>query len=300
MFILHPDKYLLPDYKISPFRHEDILRNHQLPPDDFIDTYFGRRFSGRAFSYTLNGRSALRKSLQHYALTTNDVVTILTTSGNFYVSSCVTSEVEKICRWNREINDETKIILVVHEFGYPYPALAQLKRYNMPIIEDAAYAFFSGDADDVIGRVGDFVIFSFPKMFPIQTGGLVVHNKNVAVAEEEWPHPQLPGYIKNVLSFYIKNPDDIIGARITNYLGLKERFERLGYHERFSLAKGVVPGVFMFKADAATDLKGLRGHFHDHGIQSSVFYTEHAFFIPVHQALSDFDLDYFAEVIKSF
>ena len=38
----------------------------------------------------------------------------------------------------------------------------------------------------------------------------------------------------------------------------------------------------------------------NHGIQSSVFYGEQAYFIPCHQHLSTDDLDYFIAVIKSF
>jgi hypothetical protein len=44
----------------------------------------------------------------------------------------------------------------------------------------------------------------------------------------------------------------------------------------------------------------LRKHFWAHGIQSSIFYGEDAFFIPVHQALTAFDLDYFYESYESF
>ncbi len=45
----------------------------------------------------------------------DDVVTILTTSGNFYISSCVTAEIEKFCKWDREITDQTKVIFVNHK-----------------------------------------------------------------------------------------------------------------------------------------------------------------------------------------
>ena len=74
---------------------------------------------------------------------------------------------------------ETKVIFVNHEFGYPYHDLIRLKDYKLPIIEDCAGSFFSSDKDGSIGEVGDFVIYSFPKMFPLQVGGLLVSKHNI-------------------------------------------------------------------------------------------------------------------------
>ena len=36
------------------------------------------------------------------------------------------------------------------------------------------------------------------------------------------------------------------------------------------------------------------------GVESSIFYGEDAFFIPVHQNLKDLDLDYFVTLIEYF
>ncbi len=82
---------------------------------------------------------------------------------------------------------------------------------------------------------------------------------------------------------------------------LRSMFDTLGLPERFVLAEGNVPGVFMFKTgNYKIDLPELRKHFWAHGIQSSVFYGDEAYFIPVHQALTALDLEYFYEVMKVF
>jgi hypothetical protein len=301
MFILHPDKYLLPDYKISPFQTKDITLNNNLPDDDSIDSYFKNRFNGREFIYTSNGRSALYKALAHYQLQKDDVVTILTTSGNFYVSSCVTGEVEKFCSWNREVTAATRVIIVVHEFGYPYPELNELKKLAIPIIEDCAYAFFSEDQKRTIGRTGDFCLYSFPKMFALQVGGLLTYPSTIKVDEEQWPQPGMERYIKNVLSHYVDRKEEISQQRLENYNWLKRELEKLGSEERFELEEGVVPGVFMFRVlNEQIKLPELKEYLFSHGIQCSVFYGEQAFFIPNHQALDESDLRYFVSVIQSF
>lgn len=301
MFVLYPDPYSLPSYRIGPFQTRDISLNQALPDQVRIDDYFYERFGDRRFTYTYNGREAISVALKYYTLSRNDVVTILTSSGNFYISSCVTNEIEKLCKWSREILPETKVLFVNHEFGYPYPEMQKLKLLNLPIIEDCAGSFFSEDNEYTIGRTGDFVIYSFAKMFPLQVGGLLVSASHINHNYAGHLQPEMLRYIKNVLSEYVQGKDQIVRQRLNNYTELRSRFDKSGLSERFRLEEGIVPGVFMFRTDNHNlNLLELKKHFWAHGIQSSIFYGEDAFFIPVHQALTTFDLDYFYEVMKVF
>lgn len=301
MYIINPDPYSLPSYRIGPFTTRDVTVNNLLPPGQIIDGYFNSRFNWRQYVFTRNGRAAINQALSRLDLKAEDVVTILTTTGNYYISGCVTREIEKYCKWSRIFVPETRAIFVNHEFGYPYPGLAGLKRHNLPIIEDCAGAFFSEDRDNTIGKVGDFVIYSFPKMFPLQVGGLLVSKGYPVVNSAANLEPEILQYIKNVLSEYIGKRDLIVKKRIHNYHILKDMFLSLGFRERFSLDEGVVPGVFMFRTDnSGIDLPELKKYFWANGIQSSVFYGEEAFFIPVHQSLTESDLEFFYEVLRSF
>lgn len=301
MFVFHPDTYLVPDYKISPFRTCDIGLNHNLPEDNYIDKYFMQRLRGKNYHYTQNGREAINLALSHYNLKKSDTVTILTTTGNSYISRCITNEIEKFCKWSLKINEKTKVLLVNHEFGYPYTDLMNLKKIGLPIIEDLAHSFFSKEKDNVIGKVGDFSIYSFPKMFPLQIGGLLVSNLKYENIESRFLDNPGKRYIKNVLSYYIKRKDKIIEKRIRNYTFLSQKFKQIGFLERFELADDIVPGVFMFhKGKNQLDLSKLKNHCYAHGIQCSVFYGEESFYIPVHQNLNEEDLTYFLEVINQF
>lgn len=302
MFILNPDEYLKPTYRISPFRTQDIALNYNLPDSCLCDDYLSDRFAGKTTQYTLNGREALNIALNQYGLKRSDVVTIFTTSDNFYISGCVTVEIEKFCNWSREVTTATKVILVNHEFGYPYDDLVKLKsEHNLPIIEDCAHTFYSEDKNNSIGRVGDFVIYSFPKVYPMQIGGLLVSNLMGALSENNLLNSELLRHIKNVCSEYVRKKAEIVEARRTNYMVLRDRFAELGFKERFPLTERIVPGVFMFSTKGSgIDLPQLKKYYYDHGVQCSVFYGEEAFFLPVHQNLIKEDMDYFFEVIKSF
>lgn len=301
MFIINPDPYSLPAYRIGPFRTVDLSVNHCLPDSDLIDEYFKDRFRGRDYIYTENGRKAINIALASFNLTKDDVVTILTTSGNYYISGCVTFEIEKFCKWSREIKPGTKILFINHEFGYPFTDLQKLKDYNLPIIEDCAGSFFSNDENEAIGKTGDFVIYSFPKMFPLQVGGLLLSNLTGSIDTKVQLDNLTCRYVKKVLAAQIVNEDEIVRKRFANYESLKSLFNSLGFTERFPLESGTVPGVFMFKTDNyQIDLPELKKYYWAHGVQCSVFYGEDSFFIPVHQALTLQDLSYFYEIMKSF
>ena len=342
MIVLHPDPYLLPCYRISPFQTKDMHLNNAFADSDVIDDYFATRFPQRTIQYVANGRAAIELALQQYDLQKDDVVTIFTSSGNFYISSCVTKEIEKCCRWSRKIETNTKLIFVNHEFGYPFPHLEELKKYQLPIIEDCCHSFFSTNAQSVhvygklplagedtsqgyqpwsvpppptalnvqrqfeiqqntMGNTGDFAIFSFPKMFPIQIGGLLVAKNELKAVPAETITAIRLRYIKNVLSHYIVQKNSFISTRIDNYRYLQQQLNKLDIAERCPLLPGVVPGVYLFRVkNEAIDLPTMKNHLQAHGIQCSVFYGEHSFFIPVHQNLIKPDLDFFVSAISSY
>jgi len=300
MYIVNPDPYVMPSYRISPFRTIDISKNNELSVSSSIDDYFDERFGKKKYGYHYNARSAINKALAYYNLSKDDTVTILTTTNNFYISNCVTSEIEKFCNWSREISDTTKLLFVNHEFGQPYEKMEELKNYDIPIIEDCAHTFFSKESKSLIGTIGDFVIYSFPKMFPIQIGGLLVSNITTNVIDNDFVDNVTLDYIKKVVSHGLNEKEIIIQKRIEIYKKIRIELNELGFEERFELKEGIVPGVFMFKNNNNLDLNELKIYLYNNGIQCSVFYGEESFFIPCHQNLTDADIIYFKEVIKSF
>lgn len=301
MFITNPDSFLLPSYRISPFQTDYIGINHNLKEDNYAFHYFNKRFGKHNWQYTVNGRESIKLALQSYNLDKNDLVTILTTSENFYISSCVTKEIEKICQWNRELSPQTKIIFINHEFGYPYPDLTKITELGLPIIEDCCTTFFSQDQDLKVGSYGDFSLYSFPKFFPIQIGGLVVSNKNNDKLKKSQIDDLSINYIEKVISYNLRNEEELIKKRTENFEYAISLYSKEGFQERFEGSTNVVPSSLILKNNfIIKDLHGLKLHLANHGIQSSIFYGEDAFFIPCHQNMSKFDIDYIFSSILNF
>lgn len=296
-FIINPDKYLRPHFKISPFSNQEMFRFQEVENDtNSWDDYVSKRWGKDKCYLTSNGREALGIALELLNVNSDSLVTIVTTSGNKYVSGCVTSEIEKFCKWNREIGINTEIILVIHEFGKTYVNLDRLKLKGLPIIEDCAYAFLNNNND--IGKIGDYCIYSLTKIFPLQIGGLITSAKEFCVSTSVGP--ETAKYMITKLNKQVEAIEEITESRNLNYSYLKTKLEGLGLKSRFDFQEGEIPGVYMFVAPEDIDLLGLKSFMYANGIECTVFYGENAFIVPCHQNLTFHELDYFTTVISTY
>ena len=299
-FIINPERFRIPQYAISPFSTEWVGKNYNIlqsdqPVDrDLLTQYFGNSL------YLKNGRSALYHALSQYALSENDEVYIITTSGNRYISGCVTAEIEKFCKWSRQLSEKTKVILINHEFGTVYRAMDEVLKLNIPIIEDRAMSLFSTDDNRQTGNYGDFTIFSLPKFFPLQTGGILKINtpdyrQNTYDADAEWSI-----WLQKLLSFYLKDTETIKQLRKHNHALFEQHLSPLGFKSRFNYSHSETPSVYMFSTPPSVDLDGLKVFLQQNGVESSVFYGENAFFVPVHQHLKEEDILFIVTLINYF
>jgi dTDP-4-amino-4,6-dideoxygalactose transaminase len=298
-YIINPEPQLLPAYRISPFGNQDAHRNRSAGNPMMTDAFISALFNNDPWKYTASGREALGLALKAIGLQSKDVVTILTTTGNFYISGCVTREIEKVCRWSREFLPETKTILVNHEFGFPFEALREVKKYGLPVIEDCAHSFASQNEEQTMGRIGEYVIYSLPKYFPVQVGGILRMRSDAEPIQYEEDN-EFAGYLRNALSHYLDSYDDIARLRRANFTYYSELFGRAGLETRFIPGKHTVPGVYMFRLRKGDDADALKQHLWRNGVESSVFYTENTVFIPVHHNLQQEDMEYIYRIITFF
>ncbi|KQT22956.1 hypothetical protein ASG22_14515 [Chryseobacterium sp. Leaf405] len=296
--IINPDSFRQPSFFISPFTTADLKRNADIVKNSSFcektvssyNDFFGQH------EYFLSGKEAIFKALSHYDLTKEDEVLILTPSSNLYVSSCVTNEIEKICTWSREKSDKTKLIFVIHEFGKIFQDMETIKNYNLPIIEDCAMSLFSNNADHHIGSYGDFTIYSLPKFFPLQFGGILKINKPDYVVIEHKPYHD---YLQKLVMHYLDDATNIINKRKDNYNYLLSALRRLGFKNFTEYSEFETPSVFMFENNGL-HLSDFKIFMQKNGVECSIFYGKDVFFIPVHQALGVFEMDYIINLIEFF
>lgn len=297
-FVINPEEFFRPSIRISPFNTDYIRKNkrineHNIPTDETALTeHFGDNYI-----LTSSGKEAIFLALKNYNLEKEDNVLIVTTTGNRYISSCVTKTIEKFCSWTRNYNERTKLIFVNHEFGYPLTDWKQIESYNLPIIEDRAYSFFSTD-NVTTGQKGDFVVYSLPKWFPMQMGGILQANSNIELRNTLESETQR--VLHKTLKYYLNEKNQLIEDRRRNYGYFSELFSEIECPPFFSEKENSVPGVFMFCNDAEMNLPALKEFMQNNGVESSVFYGENAFYLPVHQNLSAEHIEFIFTLVKHY
>ncbi|WP_276965376.1 DegT/DnrJ/EryC1/StrS family aminotransferase [Chryseobacterium sp.] len=297
--IINPENFRQPSFFISPFRTSDLGKNDSIIKDEYpSDEELLKKFHsffGETHEYFLSGKEAINKALSLYNLESDDEVLIITTTSNSYISSCVTKEIEKFCQWSREKTNKTKLIFVIHEFGKVYPDMERIKSYNIPIIEDCAMSMLSNNSQHQIGQYGDFTIYSIPKFFPVQFGGILRINNNYKL-ETQKPYQN---YLQKICLYYLKDIENIIIQRRANNQYLISKLEKIGFKSFFDYNEHETPSVCMFENNGC-DLSELKIFLQQNGIECSIFYGKDVFFIPVHQNLGTFEMDYIVNLIEYF
>lgn len=285
-------------YTISPY-NDELYRQESSSKENIINLrlYLDSRFEN--WCYTERGRTAIFQALSFYNLQPDDVVTIFTTSGNYYISSCVTKEIEKFCRWSREIEHNTKIIFINHEFGYPYKHPESLLDYNLPIIEDCAYGFFTEDPNGKMGEIGDFVIYSLSKAFSSDFGGILKCNDRNFKLSTLLPEEYV-AKLDTHISAQINDLANIKSSRLKNYNLFFENLHEIGIEPYFRLEEGIVPGVILFRWKDTIDYPRLKQYMQHNGVESTVFYGKPAFYLPIHQNLNEDDINNICDMINNY
>jgi perosamine synthetase len=138
-------------------------------------------FPEKDFLFFESAKRAIHYIITELALSREDEVFISTTSGSPFVTTCVSATIFNYCKISRVITDKTKLIWVIHEFGFPNKSLDKLLDFsiknNIPVVEDSAHSlngYFDGKK---LGTMGDYGLFSLPKSVPMKSGGLLIGNK---------------------------------------------------------------------------------------------------------------------------
>lgn len=241
-----------------------------------------RAHTERDYVLANSGRHALDLILRDLQLGPDDVVTIVTTSGTSYVSSCVTGTIQRYCRWSMRLENRTRAVVAIHEWGRPCERIREYLGGDVPVIEDCAYAFASRYASgERVGTLGNYALYSLSKMFTVNFGGLAVGPAGGEIAFD-MPRAQRD-YLLARLGPELADLPALCRARTAVWDALAERFGGAGAPPFLPPVEGEVPSVYMFAVDPSrVPLENVKQRFQAHGVESSVFYGSDAVYIPCH------------------
>src|SRR5215471_6124917 len=276
------------------------LRPPKLRPSEYADRthIFPLQEAGpslppldRDYAITSSGRKAIALILEDCGLKPSDEVLVTTTFNKPNVSSCVTSMIFNYCKPSRVLSDSTGAVLIIHEFGVPHPQIAQLRSLcherQFPLIEDCAHAVDSRWPDGpIVGSVGDYVIYSLSKLFPITSGGLVFGlarypNKDIEETRV------VDSFAANLPDFWNRLPT--FSAR--RKMLLRQAAERLGGAVTVVTgpSENITPWLLpVLVSTPAPVLRYLRAQ----QIECGLWHGSNIIVLPLHQYLTDIEMDF--------
>ncbi len=237
------------------------------------------------------GISLLRKELKIRK------ITILTTFNTHYISGCVLNALDGV-EISRSLDKRSDAIMVIHEWGIEIPDIIKIKEFcngsDIPLIEDCALTMRPD-----LGRSGDYILYSFPKIFPMPFGGLLQGTLNKRVMDEDSDHiahGQKEGLIASLYCKYLGDLNNISIRRKENWNYLNDIFIKADLEPFFHLVESDVPYIYMLHTDRS---EGLSTVMKKYGIEAGVYWKNDGLFLPCHQNLSKYHLDYIAGAVLS-
>lgn len=276
------------------------LRPPTLRPFDYVDRI--NLFSSpqattggppldRDYAITSSGRKAIALILEECSLKPTDEVLIVTTFNKPNVSSCVTSTVFNYCKPSRVLSDSTRAILVIHEFGVPHPHISELRSLcderQIPLIEDCAHTVDSRWPDGrLVGSVGDYIIYSLPKIFAIPCGGLVfglAHHPNADPEETRTIEP----LVENLSTFWSGLSSSSARRKALLMLAIEKLGDRITV-----VAKGSENVTPWFLPVVVPTPATITRHLRAQKIECGLWHGSNIVVLPLHQYLTDAEMDF--------
>jgi hypothetical protein len=220
---------------------------------------------------------------------------VTTTSNSPYVSGCVSSAIFKYCKPSRVLSPKTRAIVVIHEFGVPCKTVIQLKDLaqsrGIPLIEDCAHAIGSKIEGKEIGTIGDYAIFSLPKIFPVPYGGLLTGRNPVNKDLSSLKAAKIE-QLKPALGQVVPLHPQYAETRRQNYQYLTALFESANLKPFFEVTADIVPYVFPLVTDNFEEIVEVISPW----VESYIWHGNNIVILPVHQFVTSLQLDRLFEI----
>lgn len=258
------------------------------------------QFYEKPFCYiTPSGKDAISVLLKSLDLKLSDEIFVTTTFGYPNVSSCVTSTIFNYCKPSRIITSATRAIFAIHEFGVPHADLLNLRNkadeLSIPLIEDLAHTLNSFSDSYRVGENADYIICSFPKIFPVLYGGALIGQK-VAYDPSELDRSKIRD-TADFLGYSLPMLEKYSDSRRVVFQKLTRAFSRIGLSPVFELNDSITPWFFPVQMQ---NWQKCIAEAQNYGIECGLWHGTNIVVFPCHQFLSDKHIEKVANFASLF
>jgi hypothetical protein len=299
-YSVNPDTFYTPKISISPYNLKVELEKIKKIDQEFYSSNVIFKTLGSNIKLSKSGKDAIVRIFNESELISANLIAIVTESGNTYVSRCVTDTLNEVLQKKITTIEKAEVIYIIHEFGriLSIEKMDKLRKLNKIILNDFAYSFSSlylSSREDFYNEIN---FTSFPKAFPVSSGGIYSIPNSLKVTKKISNQAEINIFADPEL-FTNEYLQVTSRKRKENLRNIINKLEKIGVKD-FWGDENYVPGVAMLTLSNKIDLENLKLQLNRVGIESSVFYGENAFFIPVHQNLTELEIDYITSFVKHY
>ena len=270
-----------------PHLHWDGPRCENGPvPEQFLVDHFRQK----SCVITESGRQAISLLLEHLQPRRPEEVCVLTTFDFPNVSSCVTCTIFNVCKPSRVVSDVTRAVFVIHEFGVVHPEIMRWRELcdqrGVPLIEDCAHTMDSARDGIRAGTVGDYVICSFPKVFPMAYGGALVCSSGILPTPRS-PEVAVEG-VRSEVGPHLARLTDYSQQRRRVFRAIQRRLRPLGLDPFIDLDDSISPWFFPVRTPRFSRYLQLARQV---GVDCARWPGTDIVVLPCHQFLTDEDIE---------
>lgn len=242
-----------------------------------------------------SGKSIIHYLAKKFKLKRSDEVFISTTTNSSFVSTCVTATLFNYCKLSRILTSNTKLIYVIHEFGFPNKQIKELIKLsndrNIPIVEDVAHSFNSKMNNQLLGRIAPYGFCSLPKFIPMNKGALFFNNNDNKVFELNEENKQ----ILDEFSLWKKYLKHLKGKSQSNY---KIYQSEISCHDPiFEYNDNINPFIYGFKHEGYKKINQL---LEKKGIQVSKTYVKNHVLLPTNPLIDETEIYKNIKILNQF
>ena len=266
---------------------------------------FAARFFGKKLGYiTSNGRHAMDMLFRHLNLQLDDEIYITTTFGLPNLSSCVTCSVFNFCRPSRVLTDKTKLIFVIHEFGVTHPEMERLRseadKRGIPLVEDCAHTIDTFyPTGKRVGAYADWIIVSFPKIFPVSLGGMLLGNEHLSDADDESVYQLHTDQFDIVFEDWRNHLQQDSDYRRALYTRIDDSIKQIDLKGFINLTPAISPWFMPIEVDTPKmSVKEFIEEVRRRGIDCGLWHGSKVTVLPLHQCLTTTEADSIASTVK--
>lgn len=262
-----------------------------------LQEFFCERFDKENCILFPSGSAAINSFLETLCLEKGDEIWITTTFDYPNVSSCVTSTIFNHCKPSRVLTNRTKAIFVIHEFGVPHPDLIELRgiarERHIPLVENCAHTIDSWCDKKLVGAIGDWTILSFPKIFPVKTGGALlgpaITFQPTKIEQQKINKLQadLPSHLTKIAEYSQSRRD--VFRELTAFV------KTLGIEPVFEVTSLIAPWFFPIRTSRWEEYLEIAP---DKGIDCAVWHGTDIVVLPCHQFIGSYEKEAIRELIK--